>query len=80
MVSSMTYPVRSNGAKGISNMGYKILDVKADIHEDVEAYFNQLLEKPLDLDKLCLTNDELKEMLREDVLDIVDKHFEKIER
>ena len=61
-------------------MGYKILDVKADIHEDVEAYFNQLLEKPLDLDKLCLTNDELKEMLREDVLDIVDKHFEKIER
>ena len=61
-------------------MGYKILDVKADIHEDVEKYFNKLLEKPLDLDKLCLTNDEIKKMLRDDILDIVDKHFEKIER
>jgi hypothetical protein len=55
-------------------MGYKILDVKADIHEDVEAYFNQLLKYG------CLTNDELKGMLQEDVLEIVDKHFEKIER
>ena len=62
-------------------MGYKILDVygaidkvKADIHEDVEKYFNQLLKYG------CLTNDELKGMLQEDVLDIVDKHFEKIER
>ena len=55
-------------------MGYKILDVKADIHEDVEVYFNQLLKYG------CLTNDELKGMLQEDVLDIVDKHFEKIER
>ena len=69
----MTYPVRSNGTKGISNMGYKILDVKADIHEDVEAYFNRYwphVEK----------EDEWKQVLQEDILDIVDKHFEKIER
>tara|TARA_B100000029_G_scaffold439340_1_gene455824 strand:- start:223 stop:387 length:165 start_codon:yes stop_codon:yes gene_type:complete len=54
-------------------MGYKILDVKADIHEDVEAYFNRYwphVEK----------EDEWKQVLQEDILDIVDKHFEKIER
>jgi len=51
-------------------MGYKILDVKADIHEDVESY----LEKcdALEWGKIG--------EVTEGVLDIVDKHFEKIER
>ena len=51
-------------------MGYKILDVKADIHEDVEAY----LEKcgALEWGKIG--------EVTEGVLDIVDNHFEKIER
>jgi len=50
-------------------MGYKILDVKADIHEDIEKYFiNNTL------------HNEVKLLLVEDILDIVDKHFEKIER
>ena len=55
-------------------MGYKILDVKVDIHEGVEKYFNQLLKYG------CLNDDKLKGMLQEDILDIVDEHFEKIER
>ena len=46
-------------------MGYKILDVKADIHEDVEKYF---------------MNTHFDEINVEDILDIVDEHFEKIER
>ena len=46
-------------------MGYKILDVKADIHEDIERYF---------------MNTHFDEIKVEDILDIVDKHFEKIER
>ena len=46
-------------------MGYKILDVKADIHEDVEAYF---------------MNTHFDEVNVEDILNIVDEHFEKIER
>ena len=54
-------------------MGYKILDVKAHIHEDVEAYFNRYWPQ--------LDNEAgWKQTLQEDVLDIVDKHFEKIER
>ena len=56
-------------------MGHKILDVKADIHEDVEAYFN---ERP-DWDALlppCVKMEQIKT----EVLDIVDEHFEKIER
>ena len=51
-------------------MGYKILDVKADIHEDVEAYFT----------KLDIQGTELSYWeIRGELLDIVDKHFEKIE-
>ena len=46
-------------------MGYKILDVKAAIHEDIERYF---------------MNTHFDEIKVEDILDIVDKHFEKIER
>ena len=54
-------------------MGYKILDVKADIHEDVEKMF-ETLKGELELDN------EFAETLSEDICDIVDKHFEKIER
>lgn len=50
-------------------MGYKILDIKADIHEDVEKYFRQR--------RLEWRSWEINV---EDILDIVDKHFEKIER
>jgi hypothetical protein len=46
-------------------MGYKILDAKADIHEDIEAYFMRT---------------HFDEVNVEDILDIVDEHFEKIER
>ena len=46
-------------------MGYKILDVKADIHEDIEKYF---------------MNTYFDEINIEDILDIIDEHFEKIER
>ena len=46
-------------------MGYKILDVKADIHEDIEKYFMNTYPDEINV---------------EDLLDIVDKHFEKIER
>ena len=41
-------------------MGYKILDVKADIHEDIEKYF---------------MNTYFDEINVEDILDIVDEHF-----
>ena len=51
-------------------MGYKILDVKADIHEDVEAYFTKLPTRRL----------RTYWEIRGELLDIVDKHFEKIER
>ena len=65
-------------------MGYKIPDVKADIHEDVEAYFNRYWPqldneagwKPRRED----AKDYFFKTLQEDILDIVDKHFEKIER
>ena len=56
-------------------MGYKILDVKADIHEDVEAYFN---ERP-DWDALLPPYIKM-EQIKTEVLDIVDDNFEKIER
>ena len=46
-------------------MGYKILDVKADIHEDIEKYFMNTYPDEINVEHL---------------LDIVDKHFEKIER
>ena len=55
------------------NMGYKILDVKADIHEDVEEY---LLNKPSG----WIWHGQEAQTVQEDILDIVDKHFEKIER
>jgi metallophosphoesterase superfamily enzyme len=60
-------------------MGYKILDVKADIHEDVEKYFElqgtMLPAYPQEsCDKLRLRTTE------RDILNIVDKHFERIER
>ena len=68
-------------------MGYKILDVKADIHEDVEKYFVQLNDIGHDLGYTGLVPEQRRfnaltaaEKLKEDVLDIVDKHFEKIER
>ena len=54
-------------------MGHKILDVKADIHEDVEEY---LLNKPSG----WIWHGQEAQTVQEDILDIVDKHFEKIER
>ena len=51
-------------------MGYKILDVKADIQEDVIAYMTPLLDREYEF-----TNDNV-----DDLCQIVDKHFEKIER
>ena len=57
-------------------MGYKILDVKADIHEDVEKMFEMLKGEVV---PSVFTN-EFAETLSEDICDIVDKHFEKIER
>jgi len=53
-------------------MGYKILDVKADIHEEVHDHFKNLLFDS----NWNVTIDRIEV----DVLDIVDKHFEKIER
>jgi len=54
-------------------MGYKIPDVKADIHEDVEAYFKRHWPQ--------LDNEAgWKQTLESDILDIVDWNFEKIER
>ena len=54
-------------------MGYKILDVKADIHEEVEKYMDS-----------CISGNEINPILGqtilEDMCDIVDKHFKKIER
>ena len=46
-------------------MGYKILDVKEDIHSDIEKYF---------------MNTYFDEINVVDILNIVDEHFEKIER
>ena len=54
-------------------MKYKILDVKADIHEDVGAYFKRYWPQ--------LDNEAgWKQTLESDILDIVDNNFEKIER
>ena len=53
-------------------MGYKILDVKADIHKDVEKYFEEYWPQ--------LREFGWKNQLEGDILDIVDEHFEKIER
>ena len=56
-------------------MGYKILDVKTDIHEDVEKFFNEEWPSIREIEGKYLTNH-----LESKILDIVDKHFEKIER
>ncbi len=55
-------------------MGHKILDVKADIHEDVEKYFATLLSD------LPMADFEYARGIEVDLLDIIDKHCEKIER
>ena len=57
-------------------MGHKILDVKADIHEDVVKMFETLKGEVV---PSVFTN-EFADTLSEDICDIVDKHFEKIER
>ena len=57
-------------------MGYKILDVKADIHEDVESYFTKLGKQQL----IRRVKTKSYWEIRGELLDIVDKHFEKIER
>ena len=59
-------------------MGYKILDVKADIHEDVEKYMEKLGKHEIVLPSAYFK--DFAETLNNDILDIVDKHFEKIER
>ena len=51
-------------------MGYKILDVKADIQEDVIAYMTPLLDREYEF-----TNDNV-----DDLCQIIDEHFKKIER
>ena len=54
-------------------MGYKTLDVKEDIHEDVAKYMDA-----------CISVNEINPLLGQTILEdmcaIVDKHFEKIER
>ena len=57
-------------------MGYKILDVKADIHEDVEKMFDTLIVETVP----SVFTQEFARTINEDILDIVDKHFVKIER
>jgi len=54
-------------------MGYKTLDVKEDIHEDVANYMDA-----------CISGNEINPLLGQTILEdmcaIVNKHFEKIER
>ena len=52
-------------------MGYKILDVKADIHEDVENYLKNYWNK---------LDNGWKQTIKEDILELVDMNFKKIER
>jgi hypothetical protein len=61
-------------------MGYKILDVKADIHEDVEKYFRRAIADAKHLSANGTRLVELLETVRDSMLDIVDENFEKIER
>lgn len=61
-------------------MGHKILDVKADIHEDIEKYFQMGLSKAIQSRATQAWIQFNGEGVQEDILDIVDKHFEKIER
>jgi hypothetical protein len=58
-------------------MGYKILDVKADIHEEVESYMEQ---KARQMTQQAMAQQMTAHIIKDDILDIVDKHFEKIER
>ena len=51
-------------------MGYKIPNLKEDIKKDVESYMKGYDSLP----------DDWKNVIKNDILDIVDKHFEKIER
>ena len=60
-------------------MGYKILDVKTDIHEDVEKFFNEEWPSIREVEGKYLPN-YVAAHLESKILDIVDKHFEKIER
>ena len=55
-------------------MGHKILDVKTDIHEEVEKYFVQLN------DAQGPNGFQLSDQVCEDMLAIVDEHFKMIER
>ena len=55
-------------------MGYKILDVKADIHEDVEKLMQAYKDHCPEVD------DPFVDSLQECILGIVDNNFEKIER
>jgi len=54
-------------------MGYKIPDVKVNIHEEIEDYCLKWNSGG------SLSSQEVEE-LKDDLCDIVDKHFEKIER
>ncbi len=58
----------------------KITDVKADIHEDVEKYFEERWPE-IQPQFLCdiIHNKEMgwKRRLAKDILDIVDKNFDK---
>ena len=56
-------------------MGHKILDVKADIHKEIEEYFD---ERP-DWDALLPPYVKM-EHIKDEMLNIVDEHFQKIER
>ena len=54
-------------------MGYKIPDLKEDIENNVFEYMDKFN---------CpqVFTDELRQTIAEDINDIVDKHFKKIER
>ena len=56
-------------------MGYKILDVKADIHEDVEKMFETLKGEVV---PSVFTN-EFAETLNDDMCQIVVDNFKKLE-
>ena len=62
-------------------MKYKILDVKADIHESVEDYFKKNFPDTQHIySRTPEYWHEWKSEMETDILDIVDKHFEKIGR
>ena len=61
-------------------MGYKIPDVKADIHRDLEVYFNSGMWRTRWKEMKARTERRKMEEIKQDVHDLVDKHFNKIER